>query len=396
MFLRLFRVCTSKRQATGLTYALVLCIIVAALHATAEAVDTVSFRREKQELQVEGKVLVTAKDGGVMLLAPDGMLWNIEPQEIVDRTQNDQPFAPLSQAEAAKHALAGLPAGFEVYNTAHYVFLHNTSRAYAQWVGALYERLYSAFSNYWTHRGFKLHDPELPLIVMIFSTQDAYAAHSQAELGDAAKSIIGYYSLRTNRVTMYDLTGAEALRGAGQRRGNTAQINQMLQRPEAESMVATIIHEATHQLAFNCGLQTRYADIPLWVSEGLAVYFETPDLSSAKGWRTIGDVNRPRLDRFRESLSRRPKQSLLSLISDDKRFRDSRQALDAYAEAWALNYFLIRTRPKEFLAYMDALAAKRALMFDKPEDRIRQFKIAFGDDMDKLDADFLKYMQKVR
>ncbi len=341
-------------------------------------------------------MLVTAKDGGVMLLAPDGIMLEHEPQEIVDHTQNDQPFTPLSQAEAAKHALAGLPAGFEVYNTAHYVFLHNTSRAYAQWVGALYERLYSAFGNYWTHRGFKLHDPELPLIVMIFSTQDAYAAHSQAELGDAAKAIIGYYSLRTNRVTMYDLTGAEALRGAGQRRTNASQINQMLQRPEAEAMVATIIHEATHQLAFNCGLQTRYADIPLWVSEGIAVYFETPDLSSQKGWRTIGDVNRPRLDRFREYLSRRPKQSLLSLISDDKRFRDARQALDASGVAWALNYFLIRTKPKEFLAYMDTLAAKRALLFDKPEERIRQFKMAFGDDMDKLDADFLKYMQKVR
>ncbi len=302
--------------------------------ASAYAIDTVSFRREKQELQVAGKVLVTAQDGGVMLLAPDGMLWNIEPQEIVDHQRNDQPFAPLSQAEAAKHALAGLPAGFEVYNTAHYVFCHNTSCAYTQWVGALYERLYSAFNNYWTHRGFKLHDSELPLVVLIFSTQDAYAAHSQAELGDAAKSIIGYYSLRSNQVTMYDLTGAEAIRRTGERRGNTAQINQMLARPEAEAMVATIIHEATHQIAFNCGLQTRYADIPLWVSEGLAVYFETPDLSSAKGWRTIGDVNRVRLDRFREYLGRRPAHSLLSLISDDKRFRDPRQALDAYAEAW--------------------------------------------------------------
>jgi hypothetical protein len=396
MFYRSSQRRASGCQASGLTYGLACAILFAAQCSTARAVDTVSFRRAKQEMQVAGKVLVTAKDGGVMLLAPDGMLWNIEPQEIVDHKQDDQPFAPLTQAEAAKHALAGLPAGFEVYNTAHYVFCHNTSRAYAQWVGALYERLYSAFSNYWTRRGFKLHDPELPLVVIIFSTQSAYAAHSQAELGDAAKAIIGYYSLRSNRVTMYDLTGAEALRGAGQHRSNATQINQMLQRPEAESMVATIIHEATHQLAFNCGLQTRYADIPLWVSEGIAVYFETPDLSNAKGWRTIGEVNRVRLDRFREYVGHRPKQSILSLISDDTRFRDSRQALDAYAEAWSLNYFLIRTRPKEFLTYMETLAAKHALIFDKPEDRIRQFKVAFGDDLDKLDADFLKYMQKVR
>ncbi len=170
----------------------------------------------------------------------------------------------------------------------------------------------------------------------------------------------------------------------------------MLARPEAEAMVATIIHEATHQIAFNCGLQTRFADIPLWVSEGIAVYFETPDLNNAKGWRTIGEVNRPRLERFRDYLSRRPTKSLLSLIVNDKRFRDPRQALDAYAEAWALNYFLIKQKPKEYLAYLGPLSAKHALISDPPETRIKQFKAAFGDDLDRLDAEFVKYMLRVR
>ena len=97
----------------------------------------------------------------------------------------------------------------------------------------------------------------------------------------------------------------------------------MLAQPQAEPLVATIIHEATHQIAFNCGLQTRFADIPLWVSEGIAVYFETPDLTNSKGWKEIGAVNRPRLDRFREYLTRRPADSLSTLISDDTRLRDS-------------------------------------------------------------------------
>ena len=44
--------------------------------------------------------------------------------------------------------------------------------------------------------------------------------------------------------------------------------------------MATIVHEATHQIAFNCGMQQRYADIPLWLCEGMAVYFEAPDLAS--------------------------------------------------------------------------------------------------------------------
>ena len=89
----------------------------------------------------------------------------------------------------------------------------------------------------------------------------------------------------------------------------------MLSRPEAELSVATIVHEATHQIAFNSGLQTRFADVPLWISEGIAVFFETPDLESAKGWRTIGAVNSARLAQFQRYLADRPPTSLKTLIS---------------------------------------------------------------------------------
>ncbi|HEY2148023.1 MAG TPA: DUF1570 domain-containing protein, partial [Pirellulales bacterium] len=382
------------RYCLFMSFAVLLILTIAT--SPAHAVDHVTLKRDGKEMELSGKVLVTAKDGGILLLAPDGALWNIEPQEIGDHREDERPFTPLSPAEAGRKTLAELPPGFEIYSTSHYVICHNTTRAYAQWVGALYERLFAAFTTYWKNRGFKLHDPELPLVVIVFATRDGYTKHVRDELGDNAEAIIAFYSLRTNRVSMYDLTGVDSLRRPGDKRGSAAQINMMLSRPEAETMVATIVHEATHQLAFNCGLQTRFADIPLWVLEGLAVYFETPDLSSSKGWRRIGDVNRPRLDHFREYLARRPAKSLLSLISDDKRFRDPRQALDAYAEAWALNYYLISQKPKEFLAYMEVMAAKKTLLTGPPEMRIKEFQAAFGNDLDRLDAEFVKFMQRVR
>jgi hypothetical protein len=378
---------------------LIVAVFIVCASSIALAVEHVTVRRDADETQVSGKLLVTAQDGGLLLLTADGTLWNIEPPEIVDHKHDAQPFAPLTQAEAGKKLLGELPVGFELYTTAHYVICHDTSRAYAQWVGALYERLYSGFMNYWKNRGFKIHDPELPLLVLVFATRDGYIKHVQPELGDSASAIIAFYSLRSNRVTMYDLTGMDSLRRSGDRRGSVAEINAMLARPEAEAMVATVVHEATHQLAFNCGLQTRFADIPLWVLEGLAVYFETPDLGSSKGWKTIGAVNRPRLDRFRDYLAHRPAKSLLSLISDDKRFRDPRQALDAYAEAWALNYYLVHQKPKQFNAYIELMAAKRALVVppdaQKAEQRIKEFQAAF-DDLDRLDAEFVKYIQRIR
>jgi hypothetical protein len=230
----------------------------------------------------------------------------------------------------------------------------------------------------------------------VFADKASYAAFAEPELGPATDSIIGYYSLRTNRVTTYDLTGIQALRQPNDRRSSAAQINQMLARPEAERLVATIVHEATHQIAFNCGLQTRYADIPLWLSEGIAVYFETPDLKSTSGWRSLGDVNRVRLAGFRDYLRRRPSDSLVTLLTDDNRLRSGTTAADAYSEAWALNYFLIRQRPQQFRDYLKMLSEKRPMFWDDTATRLKEFQEAFGTNLAELDAEFLRYMSRVR
>jgi hypothetical protein len=128
----------------------------------------------------------------------------------------------------------------------------------------------------------------------------------------------------------------------------------------------------------------------------MAIYFETPDLQSSTGWRTIGSVNRVRLQGFREYLPRRKPESLKTLLVDDDRMRDSRTALDAYAEAWALNYFLIRQRPKQYVEYLKVLGQKPPLAQYSAETRLREFQQAFGENLGQLDAEFLRYMSKVR
>jgi hypothetical protein len=374
--------------------ALVLLIVV--LPAELLAVDLLTIKQGDKQQEIAGKVIVTAKDGGVMLMTGDGTLWPVKSEELIEHRTDEKPFAPLTQEELTKKLIAELPVNFETHTTAHYLICYNTSRAYAQWCGGLYERLYKGFTNFWSQRGFKLHEPEVPLVVIIFADRESYAAYSKDELGDNAANIIGFYILKSNRVKMYDLTGVESLRHPNDKRGSTAQINAMLMRPQAESMVATVIHEATHQIAFNCGLQQRFADIPLWVCEGMAIYFETPDLSSGKSWRTIGALSRPRLTKFREYLRNRPAGSLPTLITDDSRFRDGRQALDAYAEAWAFNYFLVRQRPKQYQQYMELLAEKTPLISDEPTERLKEFKSCFGDNLQVLEAEFLRHMERIR
>ena len=313
-------------------------IVVLSAAGPAAAVEHITYLRDGREMHVSGRLETEAQDGGLLVLSADGVMHAIQPDELVKRSHDDLPFKPLEAEEIGQQLLDSLPAGFKLHTTARYLICYNTSDAYADWCGALFERLYRAFTNFWSRKGFQMQEPRFPLVAIVFADRASYLNYARAELGDSAEAIVAYYNMQNNRIAMYDLTGVESLRLPGGGRSSAAQINRMLAQPQAEATVATIIHEATHQIAFNSGLQTRFADIPLWVSEGLAVYFETPDLQSAKGWRNIGAVNRPRLDRFREYQSSRGQNSLTTLVSGDKRMRDPRQALDAYAEAWALNY----------------------------------------------------------
>jgi hypothetical protein len=360
-----------------------------AIASPALAMDHVTVRREGKTQEISGKILVTAQDGGLLLLARDGAIWPISPEEIVKHTNDDAPFDWFTREELSKRLLAELPKGFKTYSTKHYLIFYDTSPAYAIWCGSLFEGLYKAFINCWTRRHFELTEPEYPLIAVVFAEKQAFLKHAQPELKEAADSVIGYYGLTTNRMTMYDLTGM-ASQGRTRIR-TTAQINEFLAQPDALRTVSTIVHEATHQIAFNCGLHTRLSDCPRWFCEGIAMYFETPDLRSSKGWNGIGNVNRPRLDRFQRLLASRPADSLETLIRDDKRFIDSKQALDAYAEAWALSYFLINKHPKEYISYLRMLSEKKPLLQDSPERRIDEFRQAFGE-LPKLNTEFLRYM----
>ena len=375
---------------------LTLITLITLLAAPAGAIEYVTIARDGKTHHVQGEVLVTAKDGGMMLATANGQRWLIEPKEITRRSHDDKLFVPLTTKAMAEDMLGRLPRSFRAHKTAHYVICYDTSETYARWCGALLERLYRSFENYWTRKKVPLTKPRVPLVVVVCGTRAAYEPLVRDDLGTAGAKIVGYYNLKTNRIMMRDLTGIEALRGARGQRITMSHINAMLSRPRAQQMVATVIHEATHQIAYNRGLHQRLSDIPFWVAEGLALYFETPDLRSSKGWSTIGKVNRSRLIQFRRYLRKRPRESLLTLITADTRFRDPKQVLDTYAESWALTYYLMRTKPKQYQAYLKVLAQKKPLIWDTPEDRLEQFKKAFGSDLAKFDKDWLRYVQKIR
>jgi hypothetical protein len=167
---------------------------------------------------------------------------------------------------------------------------------------------------------------------------------------------------------------------------------EILSSPAAVGLVSTLVHEATHQMAFNCGMHRRLAPVPLWVSEGIATYFETPDLENARGWRGIGTVNRPRLDHF---LAAHRAGDVAALVAADDRFRGADGALDAYATAWALTRHLVETRKPQFVAYLRTQAAKQPLAEDSPAQRLRDFEDAFGASPAAIEDEVVKAMARL-
>jgi len=340
---------------------------------------------------VEGIVVVEALDGGLLVERADERLELLEPGTIRSRAAVAEPSVETPR-EVGRRILGELPAGFDLVVTRHYVICFDTSRAYAQWCGGLFERLYDVFVNYWRQAGLEPSAPPRPLVVVIFASRQRYEAFAARDLGAAADRVVGYYNLLTNRVTTFDLTGSAALARPAGRSAARAGL-EILASPEAAGLVSTLVHEATHQMAFNAGLHRRLAPVPLWVSEGVATFFEAPDLASDRGWKGIGNVNGPRLETF---LATHRAGDLEAIVLGDEPFRRPDQAVDAYARAWALTSYLAQTRKAAFVAYLRAIARKEPLADDSPEQRLQDFTDAFGTTPAGLEEPMMRHLARLR
>lgn len=344
---------------------------------------------------VRCEVLLELADGSLLAQTEDGQLWTLEKDAIVSSAPCDAPFTPLTSEQIYQQFQQELPEGFKAFKTRHYVLLYNTSEVYVRWVAELYEQIYRGFYNYWKSKGYRLSEPRFPLVAVVFSNRASYMGYAEREIGKSAEAMIGYYNMKTNRMIAYDMTGVDGVVPAGTRIASNIVVRQILMQPQAERTVATIIHEAVHQLAFNSGLQVRLADNPLWLSEGVAMFFETPDPNSPKGWGgTIGRINPHNMRLFVQYLPQRPADSLLTLISQDQRLRDAETSNQAYPESWALTYYLMLAKNKQFVAYMKELAEQPPLGETPQRERVAMFKRHFGEDLAELDRDFINFFRR--
>lgn len=353
------------------------------------------FKTKQGNVSCTGEVITEYPDGSMLLLANDGQLWTLRGEDIISSEPTTEAMIPATSDEIYEKFRTELPPGFSVHKTRHYVLVYNTSLVYVTWVGQLFEGLHRKFTNYWKSKGIRLEEPRFPLVAVVFSNKQSYLQYAQNDIGESAKAMIGYYNMKTNRMITYDMTGVDGLVPNGRQVSSTAVIEQVLSQPGAERTVATIVHEAVHQMSFNSGLQVRLADNPYWVSEGMAMFFEAPDPKSRVGWGAIGKINYHNLNRFRRDLPSRSSEQFIQMITDDTKFQNAQTAGKFYPESWALTYYLLKTKGRQYAAYVKALSDLEPLGESTARERLELFQEHFGDPKE-IESDYIKYVTRLR
>ncbi len=106
-------------------------------------------------------------------------------------------------------------------------------------------------------------------------------------------------------------------------------------------------------------------------------------------------VNRDRLQVFRKAvLPRHQPELLAAMVGSDDLFRANPG--EAYAEAWALSFFLIETEPRRYMDFLRRTAARPPFQEYTAAERTADFTAVFGSDWRMLEARFLRFTAEVQ
>ena len=341
---------------------------------SALAADSKMLKLQIGDEWVEGKALFWSQKQ-VQVLARDGRLWDVAPSSVRNFVDIGGSFRSYSNSDVRNHLRQELGQRFEVSGGGHYLVAHPVGER-ELW-SKRFDDLYRSFVHYFRTRGFRLQEPEFPLVAVVWKKREDYFRYAQSEGANIGPNVLGYYSPMTNRITLYDSSDGSANSDA------------WLQNAD------TIIHEATHQTAFNTGVHSRFAMTPKWVAEGLGTMFEARGVWNSRAYTKQTDrLNQGRLQSFRRNLPRRQKGTLAQLVSSDRMFDTDGGA--AYSESWALTFYLVETLPREYTRYL-ALTAARPGFEDYPAaERLADFTKIFGGNLELVDTNFLRFMSELK
>ncbi|BAM02785.1 hypothetical protein PSMK_06260 [Phycisphaera mikurensis NBRC 102666] len=243
--------------------------------------------------------------------------------------------APSAPPAAAAGLVPDAAAPLSLYRSRHYLVHTDLPRAEAAPLGlhldAVYDDLERRFEGFGTGRS------RAPLDVYLF------------------RHAAGYHAYLKSRGVAADHSGGMFFSGGP--RGDALATWVSGRDPAATR--AVLQHEGFHQFA-----AARLGQLPHWVNEGLAQYYE--DAPLVNGRLFVGELNAERLAGVRSALIRGTAWPLPTLLRAEGRtwidllHRDPDRSRTLYAQSWSLVYFLIHAengRYREaFLNYLRQLS----------------------------------------
>jgi hypothetical protein len=201
--------------------------------------------------------------------------------------------------------------------------------------------------------------------VIVFSNAEDFRAYAVVPATMVHGGLAGYCHLKTDEDgnTFYELVTYEH-----------------------DNLWQVLAHEGFHQfLGYELGL-----DVPVWLNEGMAQYFETSYI--AYGRLRTGLVNQSKL-RVAQSLYRTGQALPVSELLQMDRATFYANAQVTYPMSWALVYYLM-TRDGSNYSYSRFHHYLQDLKFNR--DGIASFQQRFGRDSSQWENDFQRYILRLQ
>lgn len=311
----------------------------------------------------------------VFMLARDGAMFNFEPGKEQSFQKKSSSFDPYNVTTMKSRIVEEFGTKFDVHTTPHFVIVTPIGKNSA-WAER-FEEMYRSFWTYFQVRGFQLTEPEFPMVATIWDSQQSFQRNAEREDVKINDAILGYYLSGSNRVSMFDDN-----RGAGSSH-------------EWQQNMTTIVHEASHQVAFNTGIHSRWSPPPRWVAEGLGTMFEARGVYDSRSYPALNDrINIGRLKEYRDyRKARRSEDAIVELLTSDRFFTNDQSG--AYAEAWALTFFLVESYPREYSNYLKLTGQRQPFSDYSAKQRLLDFVSVFGKDFKMIDSRMQRFIDEL-
>jgi hypothetical protein len=318
--------------------------------------------------------------GNFIALLPNGGLV----ARMADKANvTDREFVPATPDEITRSLTGDRLKGFQVLKTERFVFIYNTTPEFAKVTSTVLETMLSGVLEYCKAQGLAVHEPAIPLPVIMFHREAQFQQYSPKPPG-----VLAYYEITTNRVVLHE-------------ESTFSGIDQDLAR---QDLLSTIAHEGAHQILHNIGVQQRLSRWPLWLGEGIAEYLAPTKPGLKFAWKGAGKINDLRMWELEGFLQ---KQFIKGFNGDSVNQTVGAGALDSsgYASAWTVTHFLAEQRKEDFDRYMRYLSrmpplqgmlppSEEAGKNDRPivPGNLVHFRKFFGEDLQSFENEMVEFM----